>query len=62
MLALIFQEHLIQECMQEVDQVVDSVLLIHLEHQEVVEPVAVVEVTPEELEHVIQVVELVLED
>ena len=62
MLVLIFQEHLIQEFMQEVDQVVDSVLLIHLEHQEVVEQEAVVEVTLDQLDQPIRAVELVLED
>jgi|TARA_R100001460_G_scaffold39126_2_gene73859 hypothetical protein len=62
MLVQIIQEHLIQEFMQEVDQVVDSVLLIHLEHQEVVEPVVVVEVMPEQLDQLIRVVEQVVED
>ena len=62
MLVLIFQEHLIQEFMQEVDQVVDSVLLIHLEHQEEVEQEAVVEVTLDQLDQPIRAVELVLED
>ena len=62
MLVLIFQEHQIVVFTLEVDQVVDSVLLIHLEHQEVVEQEAVVEVTLDQLEHVIRAVELVLED
>jgi hypothetical protein len=62
MLVLIFQEHQIVVFTLEVDQVVDSVLLIHLEHQEVVEQEAVVEVTLDQLDQPIRAVELVLED